>query len=209
MSGLKKRLLFYPIFLVCLLLAYGFHAWHKQGRNPHAISATGGEPFQNLPAVETPFYLQTDSRWQHDKIGGSGETLGNVGCTLCGLAMALDHYGFRKTPAELNRLLIIQDGYTGAGLIKWDSVAVLTEGKIIVDYSSPLAFASIDNALKLHQPVLVRIFISNASPHWVLIVGKEGLEYLVRDPLGDGQSLDRLSNYGSDIHSLRIVKPKP
>jgi hypothetical protein len=209
MSGLKKRLLVYPIFLICLFLAYGFHLWHRQGRNPHAISAAGGEPFQNLPAIGTPFYLQTDSRWENDKIGGSGETLGNVGCTLCGLAMALDHYGFKKTPAELNRLLIAQDGFTSAGLIKWDSVAALTDGKISVDYSCPLTFASIDNALKLQQPVLARIFISNVAPHWVLIVGKEGLEYLTRDPLGDGRTLDRLSNYGSDVHSIRIVKSKP
>ena len=41
----------------------------------------------------------------------------------------------------------------------------------------------------------------------MLIVGKEGQEYLMRDPLGDGKRLTALSSYESDIYGVRILKP--
>ena len=41
----------------------------------------------------------------------------------------------------------------------------------------------------------------------VLIVGKEGRQYLVKDPLGSGQRLDLLSRLAPRILSLRIVRP--
>jgi len=39
----------------------------------------------------------------------------------------------------------------------------------------------------------------------VLLVGREGREYLMKDPLGDGKKLGLLSAYHSDILAVRIV----
>jgi hypothetical protein len=44
-------------------------------------------------------------------------------------------------------------------------------------------------------------------PHWVLLVGKDGQDYLMRDPLNDGKTLEKLSKYGGDIYGVRIVRP--
>lgn len=166
----------------------------------------GGESFQNFPAIQTPIYLQTDIRWRDVPIGGSNEKLGNVGCTLCCLAMAMESYGVAQTPPQLNELLKSVHGFTKDGLIKWESVSKISGGKVHVNYSSPLSFQTIDRALTNRQPVIAKIFLNGLAAHWVLIVGKEGTEYLVCDPLGNGESLNKLSDYNSGIHASRVVK---
>src|SRR5436190_19261855 len=50
-------------------------------------------------------YLQHDKRWASDPIGGSGKPLGNVGCAICSLSMALARYGIDRTPGQLNQEL--------------------------------------------------------------------------------------------------------
>jgi len=200
---LKRRIPFLLILLIIAVTALLV----RQRRMPSGptITASGGEPFQNFTPLDTTFFLQTDPRWENDTIGGSGESLKNAGCTLSCLAMALHAHGIRQTPAELNALLKSNNGYTALGLIKWEAVPGLFKGAVRVDYSSPLSHQSIDTALRQRQPVLARIFLGTAQ-HWVLIVGKEGAEYLVRDPLGEGQSLERLSRFESPIYAIRIVK---
>jgi hypothetical protein len=42
--------------------------------------------------------------------------------------------------------------------------------------------------------------------HWVLLVGREGREYLMKDPLGDGRTLGLLSSYNSNILAVRVVE---
>jgi hypothetical protein len=39
-----------------------------------------------------------------------------------------------------------------------------------------------------------------------LIVGKVGPDYWVKDPLGEGRTLDRFSQFKSKIYAIRIVK---
>ena len=64
----------------------------------------------------------------------------------------------------------------------------------------------LDVALTDKNPVAVKLLINGTIPHWVLIVGKQSTNYLMRDPLGDGHSLESLSKYESDIFGVRIVK---
>ena len=66
--------------------------------------------------------------------------------------------------------------------------------------------ADLDLALKQGQPVMAKALINRLVPHWVLIAGKEGQEYLIHDPLGDGKTAESLSKYGSNIYGLRIIK---
>jgi hypothetical protein len=53
---------------------------------------------------------------------------------------------------------------------------------------------------------LRKVFINRVITHWVLVVGKEGTEYLIQDPLGSGQGAARLSRYSSGVHAIRILK---
>jgi hypothetical protein len=178
--------------------------WYLRGRNSPPIAAAGGTPFTNFVAIETPFYLQRDERWKNDTIR-SGETLAKVGCTVSSLAMALEHYGVSFTPGALNEALNANGGYTRRGWLQWNAVARLSGGKASVGVLAKPTHHDIDAALMALQPVLAKVFINRVIPHWVLLVGKDGQDYLMRDPLNEGKTLEKLSKYGSDIYGVRIV----
>ena len=178
----------------------------SRGWNSNAIACRGGEAFQHFPVIETPVYLQRDRAWEADRIGSTGETLGRVGCTVCCLAMGLAHFGIQKTPGELNEWLKTHEGYSRRGWLRWESVSKLTAQKVHVDFRAPLKHETIDAALKAGQPVLAKVFVNRVITHWVLVVGKEGTEYLVQDPLGSARKPDLLSRYSSGVHAIRILK---
>jgi hypothetical protein len=191
--------------LVALVVAAAAAAWYLRGRNSPPIAAAGGQSFTNFAAIQTPFYLQRDVRWKDETIG-SGETLGKVGCTVSSLAMALDRYGVSFTPKSLNDALKANNGYTRRGWLQWIAVTKVSEGKAQVAVLPTPTHGDIDAALQAGEPVLAKVFINRVIPHWVLIVGKDGQEYLMRDPLNERKDLEHLSKYGSDVYGVRIVK---
>jgi hypothetical protein len=192
------------VALVALAVAAAA-AWYLRGRNSPPIAATGGQSFTNFAAIQTPFYLQRDARWKDETIG-SGETLGKVGCTVSSLAMALDRYGVSFTPKSLNDALKANDGYTRRGWLQWIAVTKVSEGKAQVAVLSAPTHGDMDAALQAGEPILAKVFINRVIPHWVLVVGKDGQEYLMRDPLNERKDLEHLSKYGSDVYGVRIVK---
>ncbi len=192
------------LLVLAVLVAGAF--WYLRGRNSPPISAAGGAPFTNFVAIETPFYLQRDERWKNDTIR-SGETLAKVGCTVSSLAMALEHYGASFTPRTLNEALNANGGYTRRGWLQWIAVTKISDRKAWVEVLAKPAHRDIDSALMARQPVLAKVFINRVIPHWVLLVAKDGQDYLMRDPLNDEKTLQKLSKYGSDIYGVRIVRP--
>ncbi len=120
--------------------------------------------------------------------------------------MSLAHHGIDIPPNLLNDLLKANNGYTKRGWLKWNSVSKITNGRIYFDILNGSNTAVIDNALKAKQPVIAKIVLYGFFTHWVLIVGKVGSDYLVKDPLGDGKSLKRLSHYKTKIYAIRIMR---
>jgi hypothetical protein len=152
------------------------------------------------------YYLQRDSRWVAEKIGGSGKTLGTVGCTVCCLSMALAQYGVERSPAELNRELKKVEGFNDKGWVRWAAIQAVTGGKVRAEVLSRPTHRDIQEALAAGNPVLVKVAPGSMIQHWVLLVGRDGREYLMKDPLDDGKKVKALSSLGSDILAVRIVK---
>ena len=75
-----------------------------------------------------------------------------------------------------------------------------------MDYIGKPSFTRIDRALKVGQPVIAKVFINGIVPHWVLIIGKEQSEYLMRDPLDETRTVKRLSYYQSKIYAIRTLR---
>ncbi len=157
------------------------------------------------PANNALIYLQGDPRWAKDRVGGSGETIHAVGCTLCCLSMALAHHDIDMNPSQLNRALKENGGYTSRGLLNWDAVPRITNNRIRVRMYNNPADADIPAALAAGNPVLVKVLRSRNN-HWVLIVGRRGTEYLIKDPAGNGKDVEPLSKFGSGILAVRIVE---
>lgn len=200
----RKRVLWLLVGLAVLLAGLFFARRFKE--QLFAISARGGQSF-TMPALPTPHYHQRDARWADERIGGFGESMAHVGCTVCSLAMALDYYGAKTTPKELNEFLKANEGYNPRGWLRWNAVDKVSGGKVTMDYLGRPTHAVIDRALQNRQPVLAKVYINAVIPHWVLIVGKDGGEYLMRDPLGAENAIDRVSDYKSKIYAVRILKP--
>jgi hypothetical protein len=151
-------------------------------------------------------YLQTDPRWVDARIGGSGEKMRAVGCTVCCASMALEYCGFAIDPGRLNKLLKENHGYTKQGWLKWYALPRLIGNTIRVETPDSVSADLIDSTLQTGYPVMAKVMIGKRIPHWVLIAGKKDGEYLIKDPLGDGRGLEKLSKYASDVHSIRILK---
>ena len=111
----RKRSFWFGLLTVLVLAV----VWGKRGllERFRAIPAKGGEAM-TVGVMMTPHYLQRDPRWADETVGGTGERLARVGCTVCSLAMALDYHGMTATPKELNHFLKEHDGYTLRGWLK-------------------------------------------------------------------------------------------
>lgn len=181
--------------------------WFLPGRRAEVrLSPISHEVVPRLALPTEPIYLQTDPKWAGEKIGGSGEPLGRIGCTVCCLSMALAHHGVMANPAELNRQLKAADGYTHRGWVKWDAVSRVTDGRLRVILPQDPSHLDIETALAEGSPVLVKVLLRSGYQHWVLLVGRDQREYLMKDPHGDGRSLMALSSLGSDILAVRVVR---
>lgn len=186
----------------------GYVWWKTRGARsiPH-IAVTGGKPLSLRLPFHAPHFLQSDPRWQAEHIGHSQtETLGAVGCTLCSLTTAAITLGEDTDPPRLNKMLTAAGGFTPQNWLVWSAVGAVFEKRLeVVVHNSP-SHSALDAALERGEYPLVKFFLPMGIPHWVLVVGKEGQEYLILDPaLGRAEPLP-LSTRATGIYSLRVVR---
>lgn len=197
----KKMLMLIPLILF-LALGAGWYFWPSQEQ----LAASGGEYFEDPLVLNAPLFLQNDPRWAEDGIGDSGSRMGAEGCAVASVAMLLNYYGVKADPKALNRYLSQNGGYTEQGWIYWNKACGLSDGQVIFAYAGSGSYALIDENLKNNNPVIVKVLIGGSIPHWVLVVGKEGREYLINDPLAQDGRPSKLSKYNSNIYAVRVYK---
>jgi hypothetical protein len=164
---------------VALLLYAGVPAfWNWK----HPISSSGGRYFVHRVAIALPVFTQGDPRWDFDLLGPTADTMGQAGCAVTSAAMVLSGYGVDTDPQRLNQYLTTHGGYTERGYIYWEKAADLSQGRIEKAYEDLPNYALIDQNLLAGNPVIVRLTLRNGHPHFVVIVGKEGWDYLIQDP---------------------------
>ena len=108
--------------------------WFLPGSHTEVdLSPKSDEGVPRSALATVPIYLQTDPKWAAEKVGGSGEALQSVGCTICCLSMALAHHGIALDPLELNQKLKEDNGYTFRGWVKWDALQRVSGGRVLVE----------------------------------------------------------------------------
>lgn len=178
-------------------------------RHRGPIPASGGEYFAEPVLFEVPHFFQHDSRWAAEPLGPTNSTLGREGCAVACGAMLLNFYGADTDPSRLNKFLIAHPrGYTQNGWLWWEDAADLTGQAIVHAYESKPSYHLIDANLKAGNPVIARVTFPSGVTHFVVIVGKEGYDYLASDPgMGGKKGVYPLREIGLPIDGLRFYVP--
>ena len=66
--------------------------------------------------------------------------------------------------------------------------------------------AVIDEALERGAYPVVKDFLLGGILHWCVIVGKDGLEYMARDPLRDDDKPVNLSELKAKVWAVRVIR---
>jgi hypothetical protein len=164
----------------------------------HVISSSGGRYFVHRVLIRVPAFQQNDPRWNFDLLGNTIETLGQAGCAVTSAAMIMADYGVDTDPQRLNQYLTTHGGYTDDGSIYWERAADLGLGQVQKAYEDAPSYALIDDNLLHGNPVIVRLTLRNGRTHFVVLVGKQGWDYLTQDP----------ARAAGGIYPLRLLTPR-
>ena len=171
--------------------------------------AAPGEPAAppaERQVLAVPMFKQWDPAWGDDQLGASGGKMRYVGCTVACVAMTFRHFGIETNPKQLNDWLRRHDGYAARGLLKWEKCVEFAGGRAALDYLGDADHARMRAALAAGRPVIVKVRLESGIHHWLLVVGAEGREYLVNDPLNLSPEPARLSDYGPYLYAMRIFR---
>ena len=204
---LKGRWVFISFVFVVLLAVVGVYidwTWKRQ------LSPRGGRYFFHRVELAVPSFRQADEKWRDDPLGGIEEngTLGGEGCAVAAAAMVFKFYGIETDPQQLNWFLPSVEGYTEQGWLYWDRAAWFAPDRVRHVYEDLPSYHLMDSNLARGNPVIVRVRFSSGITHFVVVAGKDGFDYLIRDPgAGAVKGLYPLHELGSDIEALRFYDP--
>ena len=205
-SPLQKLALLVVLFgtlAAIILSAYVWERWTAKG----PLAPSGGRYFFTRLELAVPLFRQADERWRGDLLGPTRNTLGGEGCAVASAAMVLASYGLDTDPGRLNAFLKTNAGYTPQGWIYWEKAAELAPERVRHLYEDLPSYALIDRNLAHGNPVIVRLRYPSGITHFVVIAGKEGFDYLTRDPgAGAAKGLYPLREFGSKIEALRFYE---
>ena len=205
LRALKRAFLILVLFL--LAGATGIYIdWNWK----RPLAPRGGRYFFHRLELAVPSFRQGDERWREDALGGVEEngTMGSAGCAVAAAAMVFQSYGIKVDPQQLNWFLTDTSGYTEQGWLYWDRAAWWAPERVRHIYEDLPSYALIDSNLDRRNPVIVRVRFRSGITHFVVIAGKEGFDYLIRDPgAGATKGLYPLRELGSNIEALRFYEP--
>ena len=177
---------------------------------PRPISPSGGLPIPGEIVISVPQFLQGDPQWGNDQLGNTPGSMRGEGCAVTSAAMVLSHYGMDVDPGRLNVFLKQHNGYEGQAWLKWESAAEYSPDLVEKNYEALPSYGRIDWNLLHGNPVIVRLRLLSGITHFVVIVGKRGFDYLIRDPSSHGEGkISPLKELGVPIEALRYYRRLP
>lgn len=211
---MKRRLLVFVLIVLLGALAWAA-VWVAGWMERRPIAPSGGLYFPGRVELPVPQFFQGNERWASDPLGATASTLGAEGCAVASAAMTLASYGMDVDPGRLNEFLTrLPGGYTPEGWIYWEKAAEFDPrltAKLLPHYEDKPSYFLIDWNVIQGNPVIVRLRYPHGVTHFVVVCGKQGSDYLVRDPgRGGEKGVYPLREFGSEIEALRFYrKPAP
>lgn len=172
------------------------------------IPPSGGRYFFHRVELPVPQLFQSDEKWSGDYLAATDGTIGEDGCAITSIAMIFQFYGIDTDPQRLNWFLDSNGGYTPEGWVYWEKAALLAPDRVKHIYENLPSYYLIDSNLERGNPVIVKLRLRSGVTHFVVIAGKDGWDYLIRDPSINGmRGIYPLKDLGSDILGLRYYEP--
>jgi hypothetical protein len=200
----------FPVTILVFVLFVAALALHIDWIWKRKLSPRGGRYFFHRVELAVPSFRQSDEKWGDDALGGveANGTLGGEGCAVAAAAMVFKFYKIDIDPQQLNWFLTAADGYTENGWLYWDRAAWFAPDRVRHVYEDLPSYQLMDSNISRGNPVIVRVRLRGGVTHFVVIAGKDGFDYLVRDPGGGAsRGLYPLRELGSDIEALRFYEP--
>jgi len=207
--AMRRFALWGASLVFAVLLYFGTLAyWNWE----HVIASSGGRYFVHRVEIPVPAFQQNDPRWTDDLLGPTFDTVGQTGCAITSAAMVLSAYGVDIDPKRLNQYLTTHNGYTPQGWVYWEkAAAVAPYSQVEKAYEDAPSYALIDQNLLAGNPVIIRLTLRNGTSHFVVIVGKQGWDYLIRDPARPPEwgiyPLKDLTDHIEGLRFFRVVPP--
>lgn len=192
---------------LCAVAVFWLPGWMEK----RPLAPSGGLFVPGEILVPGPHFLQSDPKWGEDKLGPTGDPLSGVGCAVASAAMVLAGYGIETDPGRLNTFLAAtKGGYTPEGWLYWEKAAEVDPAftpKLLPHYEDKPSFSLIDCNLLRGNPVIIRLRYPDGVTHFMVICGKRGWDYLVRDPgTGGADGVYPLKDFGGPIEALRFYR---
>ena len=194
------------LLLVAASVGGGVYLFGKR-----VLPPSGGWYFVKRVELPVPLFLQGDPAWGQDQSGTGQYTLGQVGCAISSSAMVMKFYGIDTDPKRLNVFLRDHGGFDENNDLRWEGPAALAPDRVRHVYEDLPSYFLIDSNLYRGNPVIVRLKLASGWTHFVVIMGKQGFDYLIRDPSSAGlrKGVYPLREIGSNIEALRFYEHRP
>lgn len=132
-----------------------------------------------------PVYNQRDIRWK-DVVLGTKSTIGENGCLLASVSMALNALGIESNPKKLNEQMKGVGGFMSGNLFIWEKVQeVYPSVKFNGHVHSP-TYQQMKEATIAGSLPLIYVDFNNNTPeiemHWVIGIGYDATDILCADP---------------------------
>jgi peptidoglycan hydrolase CwlO-like protein len=142
------------------------------------------------------YYNQRDSQWGNTGLGGSSYSVAEYGCLVTSIAMVASHLGKNLKPSDI----AVNPNYfvPGSGYLYHNASGM--------PFSLSVGSKSmLDSELAAGHPVIAGLF--SGPDHFIVILRKEGDNYIMHDPfMPDGGNRPLTDNYSvSDITSIRLI----
>ena len=205
-----KRIVSLAVLLVvafCATAVFWLSGWMEK----RSLPPSGGLFIPGEILLSGLHFLQSDPRWANDNLGPTNDPLASVGCAVTSAAMVLAGYGIDTDPGRLNGFLTAtENGYTPEGWLYWEKAAEVDPAltsKLLPHYEDKPSFCLIDCNLLCGNPVIIRLRYPCGVTHFMVVCGKRGWDYLVRDPgPGGNRGVYPLREFGGPIEALRFYR---
>jgi hypothetical protein len=194
------------LVLVVVLAGVGAGSWYLFGKR--VLPPSGGVYYPGRLELKVPLFLQGDPKWGHDFLALAPRTLGQVGCAVSAAAMVMKFYGVDTDPGRLNVFLRDSGGFDENNDLRWEGPVAMAPALFRKAYEDLPSYYLIDSNLYRGNPVIVRVHLPSGWTHFVVIMGKQGFDYLIRDPSSAGlrKGVYPLREIGQPMEALRFYQ---